>query len=256
MTIDGVSDILRELSARIMLPRFRQLSSQDIDEKTPGDQVTIVDHEMEDALARRLTALLPGSVVVGEEAVSSNPARLADLAGDTVWVVDPLDGTNNFVKGSVDFACMVVLLRRGDPVASWIHAPVQDSLSVAEAGSGAWHDGRRIVLTPRDDRQPPSIPGPLLAREEGRVAQRRPSSAAGIEYPRMVNGYSDFMLYWRTLPWDHLPGSLLVREAGGVVAHFDGAPYTGTSTHRGLLVAGNREQWDWLQRELALQEAS
>lgn len=252
-----------------MLPRFRQLSAAQMNEKTPGDWVTVVDHEVEAALENRLADLLPGSIVVGEESVAADPSRLAGLRDGLVWVVDPLDGTNNFIAGSPDFATMVVLLRYGEPVASWIHAPVHGSLSVAEAGSGAWQDGRRIHLgepaggaeeTPAGvfytRHLPDGLREVLAARADGVVGQHAPRSAAGIEYPRLLAGDTDFILYWRTLPWDHLPGSLMVSEAGGVAAHFDGAPYTGTDGRKGLLIARSRTHWDWLQDTLSLQEAS
>lgn len=265
MRTDQVSEILRELTGEIMLPRFRQLSAAQMSEKTPGDWVTVVDHEMESALAGRLTELLPASIVVGEESAAADPSRLENLGEELVWVVDPLDGTNNFIAGSPDFATMVVLLRHGEPVASWIYAPVHDLLSVAEAGSGAWQNGERVRLE-----APSSGPGDvpagvfytrylpeelreaLAARVGGAVEQRTPRSAAGIEYPRLLAGQTDFILYWRTLPWDHLPGSLMVREAGGVAAHFNGAPYTGADGRKGLLIARSPAQWDWLQNTLAL----
>lgn len=269
MRIDQVSDILRELAGEIMLPRFRQLSAAQMSEKTPGDWVTVVDHEMETALTDRLKGLLPGSIVVGEESAAVDPSRLENLRDELVWVVDPLDGTNNFIAGSPDFATMVVLLRRGTPVASWIHAPVHDSLSVAEAGAGVWQDGRRVRLDTSANGVveapagvfytrylPEELRAVLAARVDGAVGQRTPRSAAGIEYPRLLAGHTDFILYWRTLPWDHLPGSLMVREAGGVAAHFDGDPYTGTDGRKGLLIARSPAQWDWLQNTLSLQEAS
>jgi fructose-1,6-bisphosphatase/inositol monophosphatase family enzyme len=96
----------------------------------------------------------------------------------------------------------------------------------------------------------------LSARVDGMVGQHTPRSAAGIEYPRLLAGHTDFIFYWRTLPWDHLPGSLMVREAGGVAAHFDGRPYTGIDGRSGLLIARSQRQWDWLQNTLALKEAS
>lgn len=266
MRIDQVSAILRELAGEIMLPRFRQLSAVQMSEKTPGDWVTVVDHEMEAALARRLTDLLPGSTVVGEESTAEDPSRMKGLRDELVWVIDPLDGTNNFIAGSPDFASMVVLLRYGEPVASWIHAPVHDSLSVAEAGAGTWQDGQRVRLeVPRSGEEempvgvfytrhlPERLRDILAPRVESAVGLHTPRSAAGIEYPRLLAGHTDFILYWRTLPWDHLPGSLMVREAGGVAAHFDGERYTGTDGRRGLLIARSPAQWDWLQKTLALE---
>ncbi|MGH9165392.1 MAG: inositol monophosphatase family protein, partial [Acidimicrobiales bacterium] len=87
--------------------------------------------------------------VVGEEAAAADP-RLLDPVGtaERLWVVDPVDGTSNFVRGSPDYAVMVALLERGAAVASWILQPVTGRLFVAEAGSGATVDGRRLTRQP------------------------------------------------------------------------------------------------------------
>ncbi len=134
-----------------MLPRFRHLATDEINEKSPGDLVTVADQESERALTHGLTALLPGSTVVGEEAVAADP-RILDRLGDggAVWIVDPVDGTNNFAAGKTPFAVMVALVRDGEPVAGWILDVVGDRLTVAEAGSGAYLDGVR-VKTRTDD---------------------------------------------------------------------------------------------------------
>src|SRR5262249_10982747 len=117
---------------------------EDIASKGPGDPVTVADREAEAALAAGLTGLLPGSSVVGEEAVSSDPSlrdRLR-LPGE-VWLVDPIDGTANFAAGREPFAVPVALLRDPVTVAGWILDPVNGSIAVAELGSGASLDGQR-----------------------------------------------------------------------------------------------------------------
>src|SRR6185437_792815 len=98
-----------------VMPRFEKLESGDISEKGPGDLVTVADIAAEHRLTPALRGLLPGSLVVGEEAVAADPAVLALLDGDDyVWVVDPIDGTANFAAGIPLFAVMVALIRRGE----------------------------------------------------------------------------------------------------------------------------------------------
>lgn len=263
--MDVVSELLRELTGELVVPRFRRLAAHQVDEKEPGDAVTVVDHEMELALERRLTDLAPGSIVIGEEAVAADPERMRAITGDDVWLVDPLDGTNNFVRGSPDFATMVVRLRHGTPVAAWVYAPAHDRLTVAEAGGGTWHEGQRIIAPDTEPSEPPlgmfytrylpaSLRRQLDAVPPDAVRRGRPSSAAGIEYPRLLTGHSDFIIYWRTLPWDHLPGALLVQEAGGRSAHFDGSPYRAGAPRKGLLVTRRALQWDDVRRRLNLEE--
>src|SRR6185437_5920408 len=131
--LDQVAELIREVAATIVLPRFRHLAAGEIHQKSPGDVVTIADQEAEKALTRRLTALLPGSVVVGEEAVAADP-RVLERVRDpgAVWIVDPVDGTNNFAAGKTPFAVMVALLRDAEPAAAWIYDVVDDRMTLAE----------------------------------------------------------------------------------------------------------------------------
>lgn len=254
--LDQVADLIREVATTVVLPRFRHLSTEDIDQKAPGDLVTIADQESERALTRGLTALLPGSTVVGEEAVAADPRILDRLGeGGAVWIVDPVDGTNNFAAGKTPFAVMVALLRDGEPAAGWILDVVGDRLTVAEAGSGAYRDGVR-VKTRTDDPGAAALGG-VVARKYLPEQLRSVATAntprfgaisdgrhcAGYEYPAVATDEQQFALFWRILPWDHVAGSLIVREAGGTVRHLDGSDYQPADHERGLLVAANEHIW-------------
>jgi len=254
--VDEVTALVREVAQTIVLPRWRHLSHGEIQQKSPGDLVTIAEQESEHALGAGLTALLPGSQVVGEEAVAADPGVLGRI-GDAgaVWIVDPVDGTNNFAAGKTPFAVMVALLRDGEPAASWILDVVADRMTVAEAGSGAFVDGLR-VKTRTDDPGPAALTGSLSRnyfpdhlreRIETRIGTLGTVTGgrhcAGYEYPAVVSDEQQFATFWRILPWDHVPGSLIVREAGGMVGHLDGSPYRPTDSERGLLVAANPDIW-------------
>jgi fructose-1,6-bisphosphatase/inositol monophosphatase family enzyme len=254
--LEQVSELIREVAATIVLPRFRHLAADEVHQKSPGDLVTIADQESERALTRGLIALLPGSVVVGEEAVAADPS-IVGRVGDrgAVWIVDPVDGTNNFAAGKTPFAVMVALIRDGEPVASWILDVVGDHLAVAEAGAGAYLDGVRIK-TRTDDPGAAALRG-VVARHylpadlRATVSANAPAlgevtnghHCAGYEYPAVATDEQQFVLFWRILPWDHVPGSLIVREAGGTVLHLDGDPYHPADSERGLLVAPNDDVW-------------
>jgi len=254
--IDQVSELIREVAATVVLPRFRHLSAADVQEKVPGDLVTIADQEAEVALTAGLTRLLPGSTVVGEESVAADPTVLSGVGADgAVWIVDPVDGTNNFAAGKTPFAVMVALLRDGEPAASWILDVVEDEMTVAEAGSGAWLDGVRLktrtdhpgAAALNGSANPHYLPPDLRAEVDrnkhllGRVTAG--AHCAGWEYPAMVTDVQQFALFWRILPWDHVPGSLIVVESGGTVLHLDGSRYQPTDNDRGLLIAPNDEVW-------------
>jgi fructose-1,6-bisphosphatase/inositol monophosphatase family enzyme len=254
--IDQVDDLIREVAAEVIVPRFRHLSDGDVHEKAPGELVTIADQESERLLTAGLMRLLPGSVVVGEEAVAADPRVLDRLSGDdAVWLVDPVDGTSNFAAGREPFAVMVALVRDGVTSASWILDVVGDTMAVAERGAGAFVNGER-VRTRTDAPPADTLTGAVMTRflpDDMRfeVAQRACGMAAvlpgrhcaGYEYPAIVADTQQFSMFWRILPWDHVPGSLLVTEAGGVARHFDGTDHRPGDDRRGLLVAANEDIW-------------
>lgn len=254
--VDQVTLLVREVAQTVVLPRWRHLSAAEIQQKSPGDLVTIADQEAERALTAGLTALLPGSQVVGEEAVAADPGVLGRVGdGGAIWIVDPVDGTNNFAAGRTPFAVMVALLRDGEPAAGWILDVVADRMTVAEAGSGAYADGLRLKA--RTDDPPASaltgavsrsyFPDDLRARIEAGVhalgTATRGRHCAGHEYQAVATDEQQFATFWRILPWDHVPGALIVGEAGGTVLHLDGSRYRPTDSERGLLVAANEDIW-------------
>lgn len=260
--MDEVATILRQAAAEAILPRYRKLLAGDIEEKTPGEVVTVADREAEQIVSPQLAALLPGSRVVGEEAVATNPALMDGLDEGYVWLVDPLDGTANFVAGSSAFAVMVALLQDGRAIASWLLDPVSGQLSVASRGDGAFIDGIRVrastVSLPASECR-----GSVLTRflpeelkekvkvSSASLAEVLPGAkCAGVDYPSIIQGTQNFLMFWRLLPWDHAPGALLVEEAGGHVARLDGSEYQPSDQRPGLLVGQNRDVWDAIKGTL------
>jgi fructose-1,6-bisphosphatase/inositol monophosphatase family enzyme len=254
--LEQVAELIREVAATVVLPRFRHLSADEVHQKTPGDLVTVADQESERELTRGLTALLPGSTVVGEEAVAADPSVLDRLNGQgPIWIVDPVDGTNNFAAGKEPFAMMVALVEAGETVAAWILDVPGDHLTVAERGSGTYRDGVR-VKSRTDDPGVAALTGvvathyfPADLRDEAKANTSRfrevtrGRHCAGWEYPAVATDRQQFAAFWRVLPWDHVPGTLIIREAGGTVRHFDGSEYQPASRDSGLLAAENDEIW-------------
>ncbi|CAM5342367.1 Inositol monophosphatase OS=Streptomyces alboniger OX=132473 GN=CP975_29850 PE=4 SV=1 [Streptomyces alboniger] len=108
--------------------------------------VTVADRRAEERLTTDLAALLPGSVVVGEEAVHADPKIYEAISGEApVWIVDPVDGTRQFVRGDPGFCMLVALAVGGEVQASWTYAPALDEFAVAVRGEGAWLDSRRLT---------------------------------------------------------------------------------------------------------------
>ncbi|MDR7279548.1 fructose-1,6-bisphosphatase/inositol monophosphatase family enzyme [Catenuloplanes atrovinosus] len=254
--IEQVGDLVREAAQTVVLPLFKKLDASDVHEKAPGDLVTIADQRSEKLLTEGLLRLLPGSTVVGEESVAEDPGLLRRICETgPVWLVDPLDGTGNFTFGRTPFAVMAALIQDGDLCAGWILDVTRDRMAVAERGSGAWLDGARV--TTRADPVPatalrgavmmkylPEEMAAEIAARAGNVAAILPSQhCAGAEYPDVVSGAQDFVLFWKTLPWDHAPGVLFTREAGGVARRLDGTEFQVTDPRKGLLVAANPDIW-------------
>lgn len=233
-----VESIIRSVNDKAVLPRFRSLTDSDVAMKGPMDPVTVADREAEDLLRERLTAFLPGSLCVGEEAVSEDPSVLNALTGSApVWIVDPIDGTRNFIAGSGRFSTLVALAVGGVLLASWSYAPVLGRIGTALAGHGAQVDGAPARVAPAPDPAVPHLPvttshpvwwpaGYGRGVDAMRAADLdvRYFDASGIEYLDLANGSrSAMVLTWENC-WDHAAGLLLVAEAGGHVAALDGAP--------------------------------
>jgi fructose-1,6-bisphosphatase/inositol monophosphatase family enzyme len=141
-----VATIIAEVSATAIEPRMLDLADGEVHSKAPGELVTVADVEAERLLTERLSGIFPSTPVVGEEACEANPSLLDALSGERAWLVDPLDGTANFVAGSTDWAVMVALLQRGITACSWIWQPIQRRMYMAERGAGAVCDNRRLRL--------------------------------------------------------------------------------------------------------------
>lgn len=267
-----VASILRDAARAEIMPRFRRLADGAVRQKTgPLDLVTEADEAAERAISAALSRHFPGAVIVGEEATSADPSRLTALASaELAFVVDPVDGTANFVAGLPLFGVMAAALRYGEVFASAIHDPVGDDTALALRGEGAWietPDGRRTDLHVRAPAPVPAMSGNLswrflsepqrstvcgnLAQLDGTWDYR----CSAHEYRMAAAGHCHFLFFTRLMPWDHAPGWLLHREAGGYSARFDGSPYDATRTDGGLICAPDHASWQALRDALFTSES-
>ena len=251
--IHAVTDCIEEAARTLVLPRFSRLSIGDIEVKnTPGDSedlVTVVDNEVEAHLSTALIALAPAANVIGEEAVHLRPGLLRLLASDhPLWIIDPIDGTKNFAAGDSAFGIMVAYVVAGRTQAAWITLPARRQTFVAEIGGGAYMNGVRVRLAsdiPTDDLRgafltrfmPAALGSRVTDTLQFRVRRRPPSGCAAIEYTDILMGHSDFVVYYRLLPWDHAAPALILSEAGGLVRHINGQSYTPRSESQLTIVA-------------------
>jgi len=264
-----VAKIIRDVAENIILPRFQRLASHEISVKSSGDLVTVADKEAEQALGMALRGLLPGSAIVGEEEAAERPNVLKALLGhDPVWVVDPVDGTQNFANGETCFAVIIALVCGGKTVAGWIHEPIRDATVWALNGEGAYEADKR--LKPDAPEHAGDINGSLSRRYNERLErcrikldsankQQLPKPAVryrcvGAEYNDLARGRLQYACYNGWLkPWDHLAGVLIHAESGG----FSALVETGAALEPGpelrqqtILLAPNKKIWCYLMKLL------
>jgi len=246
-----------EAAAAAIMPRYKMLAAGDIRQKTgPNDLVTEADLECQAILTERLGKLFPEADVVGEEGGGAEAEACAAIAAsEWCWVLDPLDGTHNFVHGRKGFFVMVALVHRGETKAAWIHDPLAGISHHAVAGEGAWRgrDPLRVgqagtlkemtgvlYIGPK---RAPALHERLKTLKDafGPMSFQR---AAGAEYMGLTAGRIHYAIFTRLLPWDHAPGALIYREAGGQMAYWDGEPYRPDAA-RGvpMLLAPDAKTW-------------
>jgi myo-inositol-1(or 4)-monophosphatase len=217
---------------------FGEVEQLQVSEKGPGDFVSHADIKAERTLRAELSRTRPEYGFLGEEG--------GETKGDgrNRWIVDPLDGTTNFLHGVPHFAISIGLEREGEIIAGVIYQPISDELFWAEKGSGAFVDtpnarSRRLRVSGRKDPArglvATGIPhigkgghaayfGKLAAVTE-RTAGIRRWGAASLDLAFVAAGRYDAFFEFGLQPWDVAAGLLLVREAGGVIGDIAGKPY-------------------------------
>lgn len=247
---ERIGDLLRECAQRFIMPRFRALQDHEVDTKTgPNDLVTIADRESEAFLEEFLERNFYGSVAIGEEAVSAK-IKTTEILKDKdamVWIIDPVDGTNNFVHGKEEFCVMLACVAGGEIVGGWIYDAPHDRMLITEKGAGTAIDGNAVSVSSFKPLQEtggyvatrflPRAMRPHIKELGKSVRLLAPLNCAGHEYLRLASGESDFAIYSRIRPWDHFAGTLAVKEAGGHVMKWDGTPYVPGDEFGGIAVA-------------------
>ncbi len=197
-------------------------------QKGPGDWVSEVDTASEHAVRGALAALAPGIPVFGEEEGGER--------GDVGWLVDPLDGTANFLHGFPIVGVSVALVQHGSPLVGVVHAPLLGTTFTARAGGGARADGVPLSVSAREPSQAICATGfPFRVKAERLAAylpvfesalrafeDLRRAGSASLDLAWTAAGVFDGYFEQALGPWDVAAGALLVREAGGVVTDWGG----------------------------------
>ncbi len=200
--------------------------------KGPQDFVSAADGAVERLLKRRLLAEFPGDGFLGEETGGEETAGGAAGSGARLWVVDPIDGTANFVRGLPHFCVSVAFLAGGAMTLGAILDPVRGELYFARAGQGATRNGARITVARTEEMSEAMVEIGWSTRVEserylacvgralaaGAAVRRGGSGALGLAY--VADGRTDAYAELHINAWDCLAGLLLVREAGGLISPF------------------------------------
>ncbi len=266
-SIDVLAEIIAEAARVEIMPRFRRLSRDDVRRKTSAaDLVTEADIRAERLIAERLRQRWPGALIVGEEACSEDPARLAGLGeADLAFVIDPVDGTFNFASDVPLFGVILAVVAGGETVAGLIHDPVGGDCLVGVAGGGSHirrGDGTCEPVRVADPVPFAEMTGSvswqyfaepersLLARNQTGTLASFGYRCSAHEYRLLASGHAHFVVYNKLMPWDHLAGVLIHGEAGGHSARLDGSRYRPWHLGGGLLAAPDRDSWEEVRREL------
>lgn len=203
-----------------------------ISQKQVNDFVTEVDQASEQVIIDTLLTAYPGHGILAEESGSQHGAKDSEF----VWIIDPLDGTTNFIHGFPVYCVSIALSVRGKIEQAVVYDPTRNDLFTATKGRGAYVNDRRIRVSKRvrlsdclistgfpfrkgdNFRQYLSIMADLMPRTAG---LRRPGAAA-LDLAYVAAGFSDGFFETGLSPWDAAAGSLLVQEAGGLVGNFTG----------------------------------
>ena len=247
---EEIRSILFKISKEIILPKYQKLKTSDIKSKQGGDLVTSVDVDVENGLKKNLLKLLPNSLFVGEESFFENNKIVNNYKEENFcWTVDPIDGTANFVKGKSKFAIMIGLTFKEKIIQSWIYKPLTEELYCAKRGDGAFINDVKII-NKKEFNISDSV-GSISSKYwsdyydkkiiniRSKFSNINSYGCIGLEYVDIAKGIRNFTMLSKLFPWDHIPGILLVKEAGGSIKHFDGSLYNHTKENNNLVVTNS-----------------
>jgi myo-inositol-1(or 4)-monophosphatase len=219
-------------AARNLLRDFGEVENLQVSRKGPADFVSAADRRAEDILHRELARARPGFGFLMEER-----GAIAGTDGHDRWIVDPLDGTTNFLHGIPHFCISIAHERDGEVLAGVIYEPLRDEMFWAERGMGAHLNDRRLRVSARErlgdavaatgiphiGRPEPAAFLDQLADVMDGVAGVRRFGSAALDLAYVASGRFD--AFWETglSAWDVAAGVVIVREAGGMVSTIDGS---------------------------------
>jgi len=250
-------------AGNVLLRHMHRLDSLNIVEKGRMDYASEVDGLAEKEIIKELRRSTPDYAILGEE---SGPLNSGPQSRYT-WVIDPLDGTSNYLHGIPHFCVSIALVENGEPIHGVIFDPLRNELFTASRGSGCTLNDKRVRVTDRKELAGAMLITGFPPRERQRASEHlkcldvllnevediRRTGSAALDLAYVACGRADAYFEAGVKPWDIAAGALMVREAGGKVVDFRGRS-TGPMDNRGLagrpLLAGNLKVADALQHKI------
>ncbi len=227
---DAAVDVARMAGARADV-WFRKRAELHVEEKGAQDYVSEADRKTEELIVEELQKRFPGHAFFGEEGAKTTPAL-----GQPVWVIDPIDGTFNFLRGLPLYAVSIGLVVDGAPVVGVIHLSQQDEMYAAAAGAGATLDGvpivpartmslnKAIVAVGSSTRTENRPVNEIRTRVSDSGAEIRRLGSACVETAFVASGRLDGYIEKHLNSWDVAAGLVILREAGARVNAFEARP--------------------------------
>ncbi|HEB02664.1 MAG TPA: inositol monophosphatase [Nitrospirae bacterium] len=240
--------------AEVLSKNLGRLAEGDIVSKDQFDFVTRVDRQSEEAVIAEIKKAYPAHRILAEE-------TLKDAPGGFRWIIDPLDGTTNYIHGYPAFSVSVALENDGQVVAGAVLDPLRDELFTATKGGGAYLNGRAMKVAPFRGLERALITTGFPFRSKQmldhyllafkaiflKVSGIRRSGSAALDFAHLAAGRCDGFFELGLSPWDIAAGSLLITEAGGQITDFGGG---GGYLETGNVVAGVPEVYESLVRDV------
>ncbi|GHH56563.1 MULTISPECIES: inositol monophosphatase family protein [Gammaproteobacteria] len=246
------------LAGNVLLRNINKLEALNVVQKGRMDYASEVDADAEKVIVKELKRAYPDYGIFGEEGGLQGNGR-------QMWVIDPLDGTSNYLRGFPHYCVSIALVENGEPTDAVIFDPLRNELFTASKGAGAVLNDRRIRVTERKDLEGTVINTGFPPRERARASAQlkcvdallahaediRRTGSAALDLAYVACGRADAYFEAGVKAWDIAAGVLLVREAGGRVCDFKGAAPArmdnkGPETRQ--IVAGNIKVADALQK--------
>lgn len=232
------------LAGEVVMRNLGGLSPSDVQAKRAADFVTRADRESEQAIKSAISRSFPGHSFLAEES-AGQPGQ-----SEYRWIIDPLDGTTNFIHGFPVFAISVALEHRGEVIAGVVLDPSREELFTAEKGKGAFLNSRPLSVSPVASMADSLITTGFPFRKKDlvdvyldafkrvflRVSGIRRAGAAAIDLAYVAAGRCEGFFEIGLSPWDIAAGDILIREAGGVISDFAGGA---VHLETGNVIAGN-----------------